>query len=490
MRPPQGRSAAGSGRGGSRRPRDTARPGDRRMGRSAAVREVRRQRLAWALIGGILIVVAGILSYAYYANFIAPPRAQAAKVRDTVYTQGDLVKRLRLINATTGSVDLGRAPWEILFGMVEAELIRQGAEFEGVVVTDEDVDAALRVNFYPQAPEDQEVEPGQLDTEYQERYQSFLTQAQIKDEEYRVLVSDQVYRVALREALGERIPEHFEHANVSWILVPHDAPDPENPPPTPTDILERLRTEEFADVAIDIGGGSGPQGWVPKGVFPELDETLFGADPPEPLTQDEFTGPIVGEDAVYFVQSLSEVEVRPVEERWANAMGPGAPAETEHMDVSWIALPNETSGSESPPPTAEEVLQRLEAEDFADVAMEIGGDSGPQGWLPKGAYPDLDVAIFGPQPLAQSEVSRPITGQNATYIVTVLSDVDVRPLDDDWLPGLKEQALQKWIQDQWALGRLEGWVEIHTDSEQYRWVVEQYNKSVREEQEEAQGQGN
>ena len=74
--------------------------------------------------------------------------------------------------------------------------------------------------------------------------------------------------------------------------------------------------------------------------------------------------------------------------------------------------------------------------------------------------------------------------------MTALSDVDVRPLDDAWLPGLKEQALQKWIQDQWALGRLEGWVEIHTDSEQYRWVVEQYNKSVREEQEEAQGQGN
>ena len=229
---------------------------------------------------------------------------------------------------------------------------------------------------------------------------------------------------------------------------------------------------------------------MPKGVFPELDETLFGADPPEPLTQDEFTGPIAGEDAAYFVKSLSEVEVRPIEERWANAMGSGAPAETEHMDVSWIALPNETSGSESPLPTADEVLERLEDENFDDVAMEIGGGSGPQGWVPKGAYLDLDEAIFGPQPLAQGEVSRPITGQNATYIVTALSDVDVRPLDDDWLPGLKEQALQKWIQDQWALGRLEGWVEIHTDSEQYRWVVEQYNKSVREEQEEAQGQGN
>jgi hypothetical protein len=32
-------------------------------------------------------------------------------------------------------------------------------------------------------------------------------------------------------------------------------------------------------------------------------------------------------------------------------------------------------------------------------------------------------------------------------------------------------------------------VEVHTDSEKYKWVVEQYAKSVREEQE-AQPEGN
>ena len=446
------------------------------MERSRADREGRRQRLAWALIGTILLVVIGILVYAYYTNFIVPPRAEAAKIRETTYTQGDLVKRLRLLRASTGGqIDLGRAPWEVLFGMVEAELIRQGAEFEGVVITDEDADAVLRGRFYRAATEGQEVEPGQLETEYQERYQAFLTEAQISDQEYRVLVSDDVYRAALREALGERIPRHSEHVDVSWIQIPHDAPDPENPPPRPVDIIERLRTDPFETVAREVGGGR--QGWIPKGVFPELDETLFGADPPEPLAEGEVSSPVVTRGITYIVKSLSLVEMREVDEKYPDLLEGETPVEVEHMEVSWIEL---TDGSPDP----DDVLERLDTEDFQDVAEDIGGASGYKDWVPLGAYPQLDDTIFGPQPLGVGDVSKPITGDTATFILTVLGGPEVRELDEDWLPGLKEQALQKWIQDQWALGRQEGWVEVYTDSDQYKWVVDQYNKSVQEEQQE------
>ena len=302
------------------------------------------------------------------ASTPAPAGAQLAKVRDTVYTQGDLAKRLRLRHATTGSVDLSPAPWEALFGMVEAELIRQGADFEGVVVTDEDVEAALRLRFYPQAPEGQEgqeVEQGQLEAEYQEAYQSFLNFVQISDDEYRMLVSDEVYRIALRERLGERIPERLDHAEVSWVQLPRTSPDLENPPPAYQDILERLSIEEFADVAAEVGGGSGYQGWVPRGAYPFLDDTLFGTEDEEPLAAGEFSEPIISEDATYIVKSLTDIEARRVEDKWLN--------------------------------------------------------------------------------------------------------------------GLKQQALQTWINEQWALGRQEGWLEVYTNSGQYGWVVDQYNKSVYEE---------
>ena len=454
MRPPEGRSQPGTGRGGGRR--RPGRTGDRRIERSRAVREMRRQRLAWALIGTILAVVIGILAYAYYANFVAPPRAQAAKVRDTVYTQGDLVKRLRLIRSTTGSVDLGRAPWQVLFGMVEAELIRQGAEFEGVVVTDEDVDAALRERFYPQPTEGQEVEPGQLETEYQEAYQSFLTEAQIEDEEYRVLVSDEVYRVALRETLGERIPQHSEHVDISWIQVPHEAPDPEDPPPTPWEIQERLRTEDFDAVALDVGGGSGPRGWVPRGAYPDLDQTLFGPDPPEPLAEGTYSNVLVGTDAIYVVKSLSAVEVRDVGAEWVDVLVDGGPVEREHMQISLIAVPLESDDGEEQQQAANDLLERLKAEGFEVVAADIGGDSGEKGWVPLGAYPELDEAIFGPQPLKAGEVSDPITGESATFIVTVLDGPEIREIEEVWLSSLKEAGVAEVDKGAVGLGAARG----------------------------------
>ena len=479
MRPPEGRNRPGVGRGGGRTRGSTARAGDRRIERSRGAREIRRQRLAWALIGTILAVVIGILAYAYYANFIAPPRAQAAKVRDTTYTQGDLVKRLRLIRATTGSVDLGRAPWEVLFGMVEAELIRQGASFEGVVVTDSDVDDALRRRFYPRPTEGQEVEPGQLETEYQENYQNFLTNAQIKDDEYRVLVSDEVHRVALRETLGDKLPKHSEHLNISWIQVPHEVPDPENPPPTPWEILERLKVEDFDAVASDVGGGSGPRGWVPRGAYPDIDTAVFGADPPSHLLEGDY-GVVEGDEATYVVRSMSLVEVRDVDEQWAEQVGE---EQAMHMQISLIVLPENSAD-------ADRLIERLATEDFDDVAVDGAEGTGNKGWVPLGAYPELDDVIFGPQPLKVGGVSEPITGENATFIVTVLDGPEVREIEEQWLSGLKEEALQNWINEQWALGRQEGWVEVHTNSEQYRWVVDQYNKSVQEELEEQRAEGN
>ena len=436
---------------------------------------MRRQRLAWALIGTILLVVIGILAYAYYANFIAPPRTVAAKVRDTVYTQGDVVKRLRLQYAITRNVDLSRDPWVVLFSMVEAELIRQGAAFEGVVVTDEDVDNFLQNDprFAPQVPAGQEFEPGQLETEFRENYQSFLDSAQIKDNEFRVLAADEIYRARLRDALGDKLPKHSEHLNISWIQVPHDIPDPENAPPTPSEILERLQTESFEDVALDIGGGSGPKGWVPRGAYPDIDAAVFGADPPMPLLEGDYRV-VEGEEATYVVKSLSGVEVRDVDEQWAEKAGAG---EAMHMQISLIVLPeNEADG--------ERLVERLRTEEFEDVALDGAEGTGEKGWVPLGAYPELDDVIFGPQPLKVGEYTEPITGDDATFIVKALDGPEVMEIEEQWLPGLEERALQRWINEQRALGTRDGWVEVHTDSEKYRWVVDEYRKSVQEEQQE------
>ena len=323
-------------------------------------------------------------------DWIPAAKVPAATARDTVYTQGDLVERLLLLRATGTDVHLlpvlTGTPYSIskdeflrlkvepspvlayalvqlhLHKMVEAELVRHGAETEGAVVTDEDVDAILRAKFYPGAPKGLGGTPRQLDEEYQEHYQSFLAEAQITDKEYRALVSGDAYRFALREALSDRIPTHVDHTNISWIQVPHEVPDPDNPPPTPEDILKRLGTENFAALAGEIGGGSGPMGWVPKG-----------------------------------------------------------------------------------------------------------------------AYLELDDALYGPRPLRIGEISAPIIGQNATYILTVIAGPEVRELDEMWFGPFKEQLFEEWISQQWESGQQDGWLSLHAGHEQYRWVADYYQHILEEE---------
>jgi parvulin-like peptidyl-prolyl isomerase len=290
---------------------------DRRRQRASPGQEAKRQKVAIILGIAIILTVIGIVGYGYFDKFIAPPRVLAAQIRDTVYTQGDLLKRVRLIRNSQGTVDLSTAPFQILNDIVSAELIRQGAPYYQVLVTDEDVESLIKINFFPNVLEGQDVDPGQIDREYKEAYRTFLNAAQISDREYRVLVEDIIYRSFLREALGEQIPGELEHVEVNWIFQPTEVtPDPQNPPPTPIDIMDRLKAEEFHEVAGEVSrdsrfdnDGDGYVGWVPIGAFPDLDKALFGTEE-EPLVIGRISDPIYIEGGVYILQVIAGPEER------------------------------------------------------------------------------------------------------------------------------------------------------------------------------------
>ena len=63
-----------------------------------------------------------------------------------------------------------------------------------------------------------------------------------------------------------------------------------------------------------------------------------------------------------------------------------------HMQISLIVLPENSAD-------AERLIERLATEDFNDVAVDAAEGTGDKGWVPLGAYPELDDVIFGPQPL-------------------------------------------------------------------------------------------
>ena len=130
----------------------------------------RHQRVAWGVGAGLLVLVLGIVVFGFYNEFYKPPRVWAGSVRDQEFKMGDLVERIRVLQGLSGRVDLSTVPFEYLRNLINAEVLRQAAPGLGFSLTDEDVNQVLRAQFYPQVPEGQQSNPGQLEEEFQNSY--------------------------------------------------------------------------------------------------------------------------------------------------------------------------------------------------------------------------------------------------------------------------------------------------------------------------------
>jgi hypothetical protein len=289
----------------------------------------------------VLLLVAGVIIGGWYTQFYSPPRVKAAVVNDTLFTQGDLVKRVRMIQAAQGyesanidvstilrvlynpEIDASAGPFNL--GMVQMELLRQFAPQYNVTVEPQEVTDALKVIFEPELEPGQETTPDQLQREYEERYRTFLNRYRINDSDYRRIVEEQIYFVKMMEAIGAEAPTETDHLEVSWIEIPV-RPDPSLGDPTKwqdiNGIKSRLQKEDFAAVAGEFAAAfkhaddKGYVGWVPRGAFPLLDPHLFGSSTQQPLTINQVSEPIFAGQNYYFVKVLAGPEKRNVEANW------------------------------------------------------------------------------------------------------------------------------------------------------------------------------
>jgi hypothetical protein len=259
--------------------------------------------------------VVGVLAAGYYQEFYRPPRVWAGKVNDVEFTMGDLVRRIRMEQGLVGKVDLSKRPFDYLRKLLDAELLRQEAPELGINVTDELVEGTLRAQFYPTTPAGQVTDPGQLDQEYRNNLQIFLTRAELSDSEYRGIVEENLRLAGLHNFLARDIPETQEQVEVEWVRL-----DPDGPVRA-AEVMVRLQNEEFASVARKVGvsqgyaDSSGYVGWLPRTAFPEVGRVVFG----DPKSAQPALGvgeigirPIITADDVYIVRKLSGPEMRPL----------------------------------------------------------------------------------------------------------------------------------------------------------------------------------
>ena len=308
--------------------RETAEQARRQTAR--AQQERSRQRLAIAVGSVLILAVIAIVGVGVYLEFWLPPRVTAGEIRGVKFTMGDLVDRIRVLQGIRryqgGFVDLSVVPFEYLQEMLNAEILRQAAPGLGITVTGDDLDEALKEQFYPVPPEGQEADPGQLDREFDNNYTGFLTQVRLTDGEYRYLLEEQLLSRDLTVMFASTIPAAAEQVEVEWIRM-----DLQDNTLDPAAVRERLDEEEFADVAAEVHNSSGFSdldgyvGWVPRGAFPDLDETIFGTPEPgegetpedgervDPLSVGVISDPVFLREGIYIIRKISGPEERDLE---------------------------------------------------------------------------------------------------------------------------------------------------------------------------------
>ena len=265
-----------------------------------------------------MVLVLGIVVFGFYNEFYKPPRVWAGSVRDQEFKMGDLVERIRVLQGLSGKVDLSTVPFEYLRNLINAEVLRQAAPGLGFSLTDDDVNQVLRAQFYPQVPEGQQSNPGQLEEEFQNSYNIFLARTSLTDAEFRVIVKEQLALQQLGMMLGRTIPETAPHVEVEWIRADIDGRSDVAAVRRRLGDEQGVGGENFAKVASEVGTSAGFAdqqgyvGWVPKGAFPDLDDALFGDDERDrpPLAIGEISGPLFTQDGVYIARILSGPEDR------------------------------------------------------------------------------------------------------------------------------------------------------------------------------------
>ena len=287
----------------------------------------RRRYLSVGVGAFLLAIVFGVVVFGYFWEFYRPPRVWAGSVNNVEFTMGDLVQRIRVLQGVNryegGRVDLSTVPFEYLQNLIDAEILRQAAPQLGIEPVDEDIERELRARFQPTLTGGQEADPGQLDREFRNNYQTFLTATGLTDSEYRVILKEQLTESGLLFLMWERVESPQEHVEVQWIRLPIDPAQTGVGTLQPEQVSQRLEVEAFETVAREVSlsagfaGEGGYVGWVPKGAFPDLDPLIFG-DPDvgtAALNPGEVSRALYATDGIYIIKKLAGPESRDLDER-------------------------------------------------------------------------------------------------------------------------------------------------------------------------------
>ncbi len=170
-------------------------------------------------------------------------------------------------------------------------------------------------------------------------------------------------------------------------------------------------------------------------------------------------------------------------------LGRTIPETTEQVEVEWIRTEIEGRIDVGAVRARLGTEKTGGGEEFVKVAGEVGipagfaDRTGYVGWVPEGAFPELDGALFGDEerdipPLEVGEISGPIFTQNGIYIVRLLTGPTDREFSNQMRNKLNIELVTKWQTNEQIRGANEGWLRMNFNSKWYAWVADQVRLSA------------
>jgi hypothetical protein len=231
----------------------------------------------------ILIGLLAIPVYAYFQNYVFPPRELALRVEDTEYTRGDVVNFIRFNQRMSENLgvpfEIGNSLFEALQTLQENELAFQLAPKHGITVSAEEVDERVNSILGFVAVTVAERESQEYKDNVEEAKRQFIHRIGIKESVFRDFIRKSMFKERLRDVVAETIPRVQAQVHMYEIIRFDNDPEERRAieralaAGTPIENVV-LENSEDPDVRRDLGD----RGWTPFGINPEIDALLFGLD--------------------------------------------------------------------------------------------------------------------------------------------------------------------------------------------------------------------
>ena len=233
-----------------------------------------------------IVVLFGILMipvYAYFQNYVFPPRELALRVAGMEYSRGDVVNFIRFNQRMSENLgvpfEVGNSLFDALQTLQENELAFQLAARYGISVSSEEVDDRLNTILGFVAKTVAERESQEYKDNIEEAKRQFINRIEMDESVFRDFIRKSMFKERLREVVAEEIPRVQAQVHLYEIIL-FDR-DPEVRRAIERDLVTGgaienviLQHSQDPNVRRDVG----ERGWFPFGVTPEIDYLLFGLD--------------------------------------------------------------------------------------------------------------------------------------------------------------------------------------------------------------------